>query len=71
MPASLQLFEGFAIGSAAVNSGLTIMKSFILGLIYSITTPVGIAVGEWRPACSACWQHFVACACVVVCFTCS
>ena len=49
----LQLFEGFAIGSAAVNSGLTTTKIFLLGLIYSVTTPVGIAVGEWRPACSA------------------
>lgn len=40
-----QLFEGFAIGSAAVDSGLTHRKAFLMGIIYSLTTPTGIAIG--------------------------
>lgn len=40
-----QFFEGFAIGSAVVDSGLGLMKSVLAGAIYSITTPLGIAVG--------------------------
>lgn len=45
-PFFLQFFEGFAIGSAVVDSGLGLMKSVLAGAIYSITTPLGIAVGE-------------------------
>ena len=41
-----QFFEGFAIGSAVVDSGLGVGKSLIAGLAYSITTPTGIAIGE-------------------------
>lgn len=41
-----QFFEGFAIGSAVVDSGLGVMKSMLAGAIYSVTTPLGIAVGE-------------------------
>jgi zinc transporter 1/2/3 len=41
-----QFFEGFAIGSAVVDSGLGVLKSLVLALAYSITTPIGIAVGE-------------------------
>ncbi|KAI7846040.1 hypothetical protein COHA_000407 [Chlorella ohadii] len=40
-----QFFEGFAIGSAVVDSGLGLWKSVMAGAIYSITTPLGIAVG--------------------------
>lgn len=40
-----QFFEGFAIGSAAVDSGLGAKKSFVMGVVYSLTTPVGIAIG--------------------------
>ncbi|KAL4450157.1 hypothetical protein ABPG77_010826 [Micractinium sp. CCAP 211/92] len=40
-----QFFEGFAIGSAVVDSGLGVVKSLIMGLAYAITTPVGIAIG--------------------------
>lgn len=43
----LQFFEGFAIGSAVVDSGLGVMKSCMMGLAYSITTPLGIAIGKW------------------------
>lgn len=32
-----------------MDSGLSNRKSFIMGLVYSLTTPVGIAIGE-RPA---------------------
>ncbi len=38
--------QGFAIGSAVVDSGLGVVKSLIMGLAYAITTPVGIAIGE-------------------------
>ncbi len=46
-----QMFEGFAIGSAAVDSGLSAKKAFLMGLIYSLTTPTGIAIGKER----RCW----------------
>lgn len=41
-----QFFEGFAIGSAVVDSGMGAVKSMLMGLAYSVTTPIGIAVGE-------------------------
>ena len=41
-----QFFEGFAIGAAAVDSGLGLAKSTVMGLAYSATTPAGIAIGE-------------------------
>jgi hypothetical protein len=41
-----QFFEGFAIGSAAVDSGLGAVQACAMGLVFSITTPAGIAVGE-------------------------
>ena len=41
-----QFFEGFAIGSAVVDSGLGVAKSLVAGLAYSVTTPMGIAIGE-------------------------
>lgn len=40
-----QLFEGFAIGSAAVDSGLGAARSAALGLAFSVTTPIGIVAG--------------------------
>lgn len=40
-----QFFEGFAIGSASVDTGLGWAKSAVLVGIYSLTTPVGIAIG--------------------------
>ena len=40
-----QFFEGLAIGTAAVDAGLGSGKTTILGLAYSVTTPVGIAIG--------------------------
>lgn len=40
-----QAFEGFAIGAAAVDAGLGQAKSMLLAGIYSLTTPVGIAIG--------------------------
>lgn len=41
-----QLFEGLAIGSAAVDAGVGAARCVALGCAYSLTTPVGIAVGE-------------------------
>jgi zinc transporter 1/2/3 len=46
-----QLFEGFALGSAAVDAGLSSLKCSLLGLAYSVTTPVGIAIGEAVHGC--------------------
>lgn len=43
-----QFFEGFAIGSAAVDSGLGAVQACAMGLVFSVTTPAGIAVGEAR-----------------------
>lgn len=40
-----QFFEGFAIGSAVVDSGLGVMKSCLMSLAYAVTTPTGIAIG--------------------------
>ncbi|KAI3423948.1 hypothetical protein D9Q98_009782 [Chlorella vulgaris] len=40
-----QFFEGFAIGSAAVDSGLGAVQACAMGLVFSVTTPAGIAVG--------------------------
>ncbi|KAL4421184.1 hypothetical protein ABPG77_010059 [Micractinium sp. CCAP 211/92] len=40
-----QLFEGLAIGSAAVDAGLGALRCAALGVAYSVTTPVGIAIG--------------------------
>lgn len=42
-----QFFEGFAIGSAVVDSGMTALRSMLMGLAYAVTTPIGIAIGEW------------------------
>ncbi len=41
-----QFFEGFAIGSAAVDSGLGAVQAGAMGLAFSVTTPAGIAIGE-------------------------
>lgn len=41
----LQFFEGWAIGSAAVDAGISSAKATLLGVVYSLTTPCGIAVG--------------------------
>jgi zinc transporter 1/2/3 len=40
-----QAFEGFAIGSAAVDAGLPHRRALALGALYAVATPVGIAVG--------------------------
>lgn len=40
-----QFFEGFAIGSAAVDSGLSAREAGAMGLAFSVTTPAGIAIG--------------------------
>ncbi|EFN54748.1 hypothetical protein CHLNCDRAFT_58029 [Chlorella variabilis] len=40
-----QFFEGFAIGSAVVDSGMTALRSMLMGLAYAVTTPIGIAIG--------------------------
>ncbi len=40
-----QLFEGLAIGSAAVDAGLGALRCAALGVAYSVTTPLGIAIG--------------------------
>lgn len=45
-PRTLQFFEGFALGSAAVDAGLGAARAALMGLAYSVTTPVGIAIGE-------------------------
>lgn len=42
---STQFFEGLAIGASAVSIGLGFGRSLLLGLIYSLTTPIGIAIG--------------------------
>lgn len=41
-----QLFEGFAIGSAAVDSGLSAARSALMGGVFAVTTPLGILFGE-------------------------
>ncbi|KAL6784631.1 hypothetical protein ACKKBG_A02565 [Auxenochlorella protothecoides x Auxenochlorella symbiontica] len=40
-----QFFEGFAIGFTAVDARLNGLKLFVVGLIYSLTTPIGVAIG--------------------------
>lgn len=40
-----QFFEGLAIGSAAVDGGLSFKKIFVLGVAYSVSTPIGTAIG--------------------------
>lgn len=41
-----QFFEGFALASAAVDAALGTAKCIIMAVAYSVTTPVGIAIGE-------------------------
>jgi len=53
-----QFFEGFAIGSAVVDSGLGLWKSVMAGAIYSITTPLGIAVGEPQRWAAGSWGPY-------------
>jgi solute carrier family 39 (zinc transporter), member 1/2/3 len=40
-----QLFEGFAISAAAIETGMRATKALLLAALYSITTPIGIAIG--------------------------
>ena len=40
-----QFLEGVAIGTAAIYAGMNTRSVAILGLIFSLTTPVGIAIG--------------------------
>lgn len=40
-----QFMEGFALGFAAVHSAMTTFNATIVGLIYSLSTPVGVAIG--------------------------
>lgn len=40
-----QAFEGFAIGSAAVDAGMPPRRALLLGVIFALATPVGIAIG--------------------------
>eukprot|EP00887_Chlorella_sp_A99_P002717 scaffold6.g2717.t1 len=40
-----QFFEGFALGSAAVDSGMGARRAGMVALIYAVTTPSGIAFG--------------------------
>eukprot|EP00887_Chlorella_sp_A99_P002159 scaffold21.g2159.t1 len=40
-----QFFEGFAIGSAAIDSGIGAPRAALMTLVYSLTTPTGIAIG--------------------------
>ena len=44
--AALQFFEGFAIGSAAVDSGVGGQRAVQMALVFSATTPAGIVLGE-------------------------
>lgn len=41
----LQLLEGLALGSTAVEAGLRLRTTLILALAFAFTTPVGIAAG--------------------------
>jgi zinc transporter 1/2/3 len=40
-----QFLEGVAIGSAAIYAGMAAKSVVYLGLIFAVTTPVGIAIG--------------------------
>lgn len=40
-----QFFEGFAIGFTAVDARLSGMKIAVLGAVYALTTPIGVAIG--------------------------
>lgn len=53
---SLQFFEGLALGSAAIQAGLATSKSVFVALTYSISTPVGTAIGELALCFESCGQ---------------
>ncbi|KAG9408740.1 high-affinity Zn(2+) transporter zrt1 [Aphanomyces cochlioides] len=40
-----QFFEGVAVGSSAVSAFSTIRSSILTALVYSLSTPIGIAIG--------------------------
>ncbi len=46
----LQFLEGFALGSAVVEAGFGAAKAYGLALFYSLSTPLGIAIGEPPPS---------------------
>ena len=41
----MQLLEGLALGSACVLAGLRTRTTLLLAVLFSLTTPVGIAAG--------------------------
>ena len=54
LPALPQFFEGLALGSAAIEAGIDTSKALLVALTYSLSTPVGTALGELcgMPCCS-------------------
>ena len=47
----VQFFEGLALGSAAVQAGIATRKALLLGLVYSLSTPLGTAIGAPPASC--------------------
>jgi hypothetical protein len=46
----VQFLEGFALGSAVVDAGIGNIKAYMMALFYSLSTPLGIAIGEAPPS---------------------
>lgn len=44
----MQFLEGFALGSAVVEAGFGALKAALLAISYSLSTPLGIAIGRWH-----------------------
>lgn len=40
-----QFFEGFAIGFTAVDARLNKLRLALVGIVYALTTPIGVAIG--------------------------
>lgn len=40
-----QFFEGFAIGFTAVDARLSPLRLALVGIVYALTTPIGVAIG--------------------------
>jgi zinc transporter ZupT len=59
----VQFLEGFALGSAVVDAGFGRVKAYLLALFYSISTPLGIAIGEapFNPKIASCSHCFRCC----------
>lgn len=40
-----QVFEGFALGASVVSAKLSMLKNIVMIIIFSVTTPAGVAIG--------------------------